>query len=79
MFKIIKKRIKIPKVSIGFVGAMVASSIRGNPKIMAGKFWYIMLSATGLLKSGSTSRNKMIPVLAVPHNIPNIPRNCSWL
>ena len=33
-----KKANRMPRVSTGFLGARVASSIRGKPKTMAGKF-----------------------------------------
>ena len=74
-----KNRISITNVNNGLTGASVANSIIGKPKTIAGKFWYTMLSAAGVLNEGSTSRNKIIPVLAVPVSIPNIHRNCSSL
>ena len=77
MFITAKKAMKIMNVKSSFPGAKVAKNIMGNPKAMAGKFWYTMLSAAGVLNSPSISRKRMVPVDAVPVSMPYIIRNCS--
>ena len=45
-------------------------SSMGKPRRMAQRFWYIRLPEAGVLNSGSISRSRMIPVLAVPVSMP---------
>lgn len=59
-------------------GAKFNNNKIGKPKTIAGKFWNTKLSEAGVENFGSISLNKIIPLLAVPVNIPNIQKNASY-
>lgn len=73
--------INIPNVSHACVvpcGANASNSINGKPKIIAGIFCNTKLLAAGVWNSLSISRSNIIPVLAVPVNIPNNEKYASY-
>lgn len=69
--------IKVMILALNDCGAYPKMSMIGNPSTMAGNVCNTKLLAAGVSNLGSISRNKIIPLLAVPVNIPNILRNPS--
>ena len=69
--------IKVMILAWNDCGAYPKMSKIGNPSTMAGNVCKTKLLAAGVSNLGSISRNKIIPLLAVPVNIPNMLRNPS--
>ena len=69
--------IKVMTLAWNDCGAYPKMSIIGNPRMMAGNVCKTKLLEAGVSNLGSISRNKIIPLLAVPVNMPNMLRNPS--
>ena len=69
---------KIIKLFSMLFPAKPTNNKSGAPKIIAGNCCSTRLSAAGVSKLGSISLNKIIPVDAVPVNIPKIEKKASF-
>ena len=69
--------IKVMTLALNDCGAYPKISMIGNPSMIAGNVCKTKLLAAGVSNLGSISRNKIIPLLAVPVNMPNMLRNPS--
>ena len=69
---------KVIQVDCRLCGAKPMSNNTGKPNTMAASVWSTRLFAAGVSNLGSISRNRIIPLDAVPVNIPNMEKKPSY-